>query len=138
MLRKSLALIFVSCVGLSALLAQEAQKKAAISPTARAEHAAKLAETGNCSEVLPTLQKSLSAALEPDLKRRVGFGGLHCAMVLNQQDKAIDFVQFLNREFPGDPEVLYVSAHAYSDLSIRASQELIHTAPRSEERRVGK
>ncbi|HEV2113856.1 MAG TPA: tetratricopeptide repeat protein [Terriglobales bacterium] len=121
----------VILIGLTALGAQDAPKKAAPSPAARAERAAKLAESGQCPEALPLLQKSLSVALEDDLKRRVAFSGLHCAMVLNQQDKAIDFVQFLNREFPKDPEVLYQSAHAYSDLSIRASQELIHTAPTS-------
>jgi tetratricopeptide (TPR) repeat protein len=129
--RKTLAIIFFFSFGLSSIGAQEAQKKALVSPGERAEHAAKLAETGQCPEALPLLQRSLSASLEASLKRRVGFSGLHCAMILNQQDKAIDFVQFLNREFPGDPEVLYVSAHAYSDLSIRASQELIHTAPSS-------
>lgn len=120
----------VILIGLTALGAQDA-KKAAPSPAVRAERAAKLAESGQCPEALPLLQRSLSAALEDELKRRVAFSGLHCAMVLNQQDKAIDFVQFLNREFPKDPEVLYQSAHAYSDLSIRASQELIHTAPTS-------
>jgi tetratricopeptide (TPR) repeat protein len=130
--RKPLVLTFIFFFVVGAVSAQEAPKKAPVAtPAARAEHAAKLAESGQCPEALPALQKSLSAALDNELKRRVGFSGLHCAMVLNQQDKAIDFVQFLNREFPGDPEVLYVSAHAYSDLSIRASQELIHTAPTS-------
>ena len=37
----------------------------------------------------------------------------------------------LNQKFPGDPEVLYVSVHAYSDLSTQAAQKLARTAPHS-------
>src|SRR5260370_37800382 len=37
----------------------------------------------------------------------------------------------LNREFPHDPEVLYITTHAYSDLATRASMELANTAPDS-------
>ena len=111
--------------------AQAPETKPLAEPLASATRAAVLAESGQCPQALPLLQKSIARSLAPGLKRRVGFAGLHCAMILNQQDKAIDFVQMLNREFPRDPEVLYVSAHAYSDLSIRTSQELIHTAPAS-------
>ena len=35
----------------------------------------------------------------------------------------------LNREFPNDPEVLYLATHLFSDLSIRASQQLLYAAP---------
>jgi tetratricopeptide (TPR) repeat protein len=37
----------------------------------------------------------------------------------------------LNREFPGDPEVLYTSVHTYTDLATRASQQLAISAPNS-------
>jgi tetratricopeptide (TPR) repeat protein len=37
----------------------------------------------------------------------------------------------LSRQFPHDPEVLYVLTHAYSDLSTRAARELATTAPNS-------
>jgi len=56
---------------------------------------------------------------------------MRCAMTLNQFDQAQDFLQALNREFPHDPEVLYVSIHAYSDLASRKAQELAQTAPQS-------
>jgi tetratricopeptide (TPR) repeat protein len=52
-------------------------------------------------------------------------------MTLNQLDNALDFLQVLGREFPKDPEVLYISTHAYSDLSTRASQQLATDAPSS-------
>ena len=54
-------------------------------------------------------------------------------MTLGQPDAAADFLQILGREFPNDPEVLYVLVHAYSDLSTRAAQELAHVAPDSEQ-----
>ncbi len=54
-------------------------------------------------------------------------------MLINQTGAAVDFLQMLNREFPGDPEVLYLSVHTYSDLSTRAAQRLAMTAPNSVE-----
>src|SRR6058998_3557549 len=52
-------------------------------------------------------------------------------MSRSQPDEAVSFVQMLSREFPNDPEVLYLTVHLYSDLSIRASQKLLQTAPES-------
>ena len=37
----------------------------------------------------------------------------------------------LSRDFPHDPDVLYLAVHAYSDLSTRASQELAQSARNS-------
>jgi tetratricopeptide (TPR) repeat protein len=54
-------------------------------------------------------------------------------MTLNQPDVAVDFLRLLNRQFPRTPEVLYLTVHIYSDLSLRASQELAETAPSSNE-----
>jgi tetratricopeptide (TPR) repeat protein len=44
-------------------------------------------------------------------------------------DPALDFIRVLNRDFPDDPEVLYIAVHVFSDLSIRASQQLLFTSP---------
>jgi tetratricopeptide (TPR) repeat protein len=43
--------------------------------------------------------------------------------------EALDFLAVLSRDFSRDPEVLYAATHAYSDLSMRASQDLAHEAP---------
>jgi tetratricopeptide (TPR) repeat protein len=51
--------------------------------------------------------------------------------MLQQQDSLLQFLQVLSRQFPHDPEVLYVLTHAYSDLSARSAQELATTAPTS-------
>ena len=37
----------------------------------------------------------------------------------------------LSRQFPHDPEILYILTHAYSDLATRAATELATTAPTS-------
>jgi len=96
-----------------------------------ARHAVDLAGNGHCPEALPQLKKSFRQLSDKDLQRKAGLAGVHCAMILNQSDAALDFLQVLMRAFPRDPEVLYQAVHAFSDLSTRASQELAGRAPSS-------
>ena len=63
------------------------------------------------------------------MKKRIGLDGLHCAMTHNLLLESLPFLESLSREFPRDPEVLYATTHAYSDLSVRASQDLMREAP---------
>ena len=42
---------------------------------------------------------------------------------------SLEFLVVLSREFPHDPEALYAATHAYSDLSLRSSQDLARDAP---------
>jgi tetratricopeptide (TPR) repeat protein len=88
-----------------------------------------LAESGRCSEALPLLKVAITKVADRDLKKRVGLDGLHCAITHNPPYDALEFLAILGREFPRDPEVLYASTHAYSDLSVRASQDLVREAP---------
>ncbi|MEO8659906.1 MAG: tetratricopeptide repeat protein [Bryobacteraceae bacterium] len=90
-----------------------------------------LLETGRCPEALPQAMKAYTRAADVDLKWRIGSAGVRCAMALNKTSDAADFIQALNRSFPKDPDVLYLTVHTYSDLSIRASQELLFTSPAS-------
>jgi tetratricopeptide (TPR) repeat protein len=90
-----------------------------------------LAQGGRCREALPVLKKSSSHVADKDLKLKAGLATVRCAMTTNNVDAALTTLQWLNREFPTDPEVLYVSTHAYSDLSTRAAQDLGRTAPQS-------
>jgi tetratricopeptide (TPR) repeat protein len=93
------------------------------------QRAVALAETGHCAEALPLLKKFLHQVADRDLKKRIGLLGLNCAMTHNAPYDSLDFLAVLNREFPRDPEVLYAAAHAFSDLSFRASQDLVREAP---------
>src|SRR5438128_3161826 len=101
-------------------LAQAAKKVApsdVSSPVARALH---LAASGKCKEAIPLLKRALPQTSDKDLRRSAGLDGVRCAMASNQFDAAEDFLRMLNREFRGDPEVLYTSVHTYSDLATRA------------------
>jgi tetratricopeptide (TPR) repeat protein len=99
--------------------------------TTAAEHAATLAETGHCSEALPLLTKTAAHITDRELQKRVGLDGVRCATLLQQQEPLLDMLRVLNQHFPHDPEVLYVTVHAYSDLSSSAARELAQTAPTS-------
>ena len=111
--------------------AQIKAKTPAAGGSASVEQAIKLSEVGHCADALPILRRSASHVSDKDLKRRAGIAGVRCAMNLNHAEQAVDFLQWLRRDFPGDPEVLYVAVHAYSDLSVRSSQELMQNAPTS-------
>jgi len=126
----ALVIFFPIAVSLSST-AQVSGKTPAVSPNATAEHAASLAESGSCSEALPVLAKTAAHVTDKELQKRVGLDGVRCATLLQQSGQLLDFVRILNQQFPHDPEVLYVSVHAYSDLSTRAAQELAGTAPNS-------
>ena len=65
------------------------------------------------------------------MKRALGVDALRCAMSVNDSEQALSLVRSLDRDFSGDPDVLYLSSHVYSDLSTRASQRLLVTAPES-------
>jgi tetratricopeptide (TPR) repeat protein len=93
------------------------------------QRAISLAEGGQCKEALPFLKKAIHQVTDRDLKKRVGLLGLNCAMTHNAPYDSLDFLAVLDREFPRDPEVLYAAAHAFSDLSLRVSQDLVREAP---------
>jgi tetratricopeptide (TPR) repeat protein len=120
---------FVLALGVS-INAQVSSKAAAVSPIA-AEHAASLAESGRCVEALPLLAKSAAHVTDRELQKRIGLDGVRCATTLQQQDPLFEFLRMLSRQFPHDPEVLYVLTHAFSDLSAGAARELARTAPTS-------
>ena len=127
-------LCFGAAVSLLPSFASNAQAPA--KPVARAaqpqqspQRAMALAESGHCAEALPLLKKSVHQVSDRDLKKRLGLLGLNCAMTHNAPYDSLDFLAILNHEFPRDPEVLYAAAHAFSDLSLRASQDLVREAP---------
>jgi tetratricopeptide (TPR) repeat protein len=105
----------------------QAAKPAPVGP----ERAIKLAQNGRCEEALPALKRASQTGSDKTVRRTAAFAGVRCAMLINQTGAAVDFLQMLNREFPGDPEILFVSVHTYSDLSTKAAQQLAMTAPNS-------
>ena len=114
---------------ISLLALGQAQKSAGVSSRAEAEKAVTLAESGNCEQAMPILKKVARQVPDKELKKRVSLDGVHCAMTHSTPYDALDFLAVLSRDFPNDPEALYAATHAYSDLSMQASQQLAHEAP---------
>ena len=129
-LRYLLSLGIVTVIAGSIGVAQSVGKPAADLSVA-AEKATKLAEDGHCGDALPTLRRSMGHVKGKELVRKVSVDGARCAMALHQSDAALAFLTVLQREFPDDPDALYVAVHAYSDLSTEASQALARNAPSS-------
>jgi tetratricopeptide (TPR) repeat protein len=96
-----------------------------------ADRGVKLALDGSCTEAMPLLKPAMSEVKDKDAKRLVGKAGVKCAMLLNQESDVTAFLTWLQREFPHDPDILFLAVHAYSDLSLRNSQELMNIAPGS-------
>lgn len=109
--------------------AAQSKTRETASPLATAEKAVKLAETGHCAEAIPELRKIIRNITNSELKKLAGLHGLRCSMIRNSPLDAEDFLQFLRRNFPHDPEVLYQATHAYADLSNGASEQLMREAP---------
>jgi tetratricopeptide (TPR) repeat protein len=110
--------------------ASQSASKPAPAASSAAIKATSLAEEGHCDAALPALEKVTRVA-DPELERKVGLSGVHCSMTLGRTGSALRFLELLERDFPHDPEALYVETHAYSDLSTRASQMLASSAPSS-------
>lgn len=123
------ALVF--CVASLLCFSQNAKPASGIEHPASVERGLALATGGRCAEAIPILRKTLPSLPGSDLKKRAGLAAIRCAMTRNQPYEAVGFLEIMTRDFPRDPEVLYQATHAYSDLSIRASQDLLRDAPRS-------
>jgi tetratricopeptide (TPR) repeat protein len=122
----------LACGILTGLVAaQSAPKTAAVDTSSATEKGISLAESGHCREALPILKKSAPLTTDKQLKLRAGLATVRCGLSLNQTDAAVNALLWLNRDFPYDPDVLYVTTHAYSDLSTRAALQLAGTAPSS-------
>ena len=100
-------------------------------PTAVAGRGIDLASKGQCSEALPVLKRATPRLTDKQVKYRAEMAIAKCAMSLGQDETAVQALFTLRREFPHDPQALYISTHFLSELGNRAAQELATTAPGS-------
>jgi tetratricopeptide (TPR) repeat protein len=101
--------------------------QSALSP----EKALNLAEQGHCRESISALKRAMAGQVASTTKKEIGVVGVRCSLAVDDRDSTLDFIRSLQRQFPLDPDVLFVIVHAYSDLSTRAAQDLGRTAPQS-------
>ncbi len=92
---------------------------------------ASLAENGECEGALRYLEKDFPRIADLALKRMIGADEVRCEMALGRTDRAAELIPALAKQFPNDPEVLYLSGHVYSELATQASERLLETAPAS-------
>lgn len=120
---------------LAVLLAQPGAAQTAKSPreihSASARQAIKLVESGRCKQALPILKRDLPQITDKDLRYHTAMAITRCAMGLSDDQAAADSLLLLKREFPADPEVLYIATHYFSEMGARAAQELTAKLPSS-------
>jgi tetratricopeptide (TPR) repeat protein len=110
---------------------QSGAKSASGNVSATAKRGVDLAASGHCNEALPLLKKTMRAVADKELKYRAAMAAARCAMSVDQRETAVEALFLLNKEFPRDPQALYLQTHYFSQLASRASQELAESAPGS-------
>ncbi len=116
------------------LVAQAPKTSAAPGTTGTAlttEKALALAQQGRCKEALPTLKRATNGAGPAETRKEAGVLALRCAMAMDDRASATEILVLLHKQFPEDPDILFVATHAYSDLSSRTALDLVRVAPRS-------
>lgn len=122
---KSLPLLCAAALSAGAALAQTA------SPDASVQQGIQLVESGRCTAALPLLERGIPHVTDKSLRYRGEMAEVRCAMAVDDRQIAVDTLLRLQRESPGDPEVLYIQTHMFSDLAMRAAKELEEKDPGS-------
>lgn len=120
-------------VSLAAVLvhAQPAARASATTP----QQAIDLAQHGHCKEAALLLKRMLPQVTDKALKYDAQMSLVRCAMALDQEQTAADTLLQLKRDEPNNPEILYLATHYFSELGIRAAQQLQAQAPASHQAR---
>jgi len=108
-----------------------AKSAAVVDFAASAAQGVGFAEKGRCPEALPLLKKAIPHLADKRLKFEAAMASARCAMSLDQVETTVDTLLLLNREYPHNPEVLYVTVHYFSELANRSEQDLVNSAPES-------
>lgn len=107
--------------------AQGTARPAAMTP----QQAIDLAHGGRCKEALPALRRMAPQLSDKAVRYNAGISLVRCAMALDQEQTAADALLQLKRDEPNNPEVLYLATHYFSELGMRAAQQLQTEAPGS-------
>lgn len=123
---------FLTCALPQALLGGQ-KTSAAESAAAQLNHAMDLASRGHCVEALPVLKRYLPHLKDKKYRYSVAMLSAQCGMSTDEEDAVVESLLVLNREFPTDPRVLYITTRYYSELANRAAHRLLKSAPNSAE-----
>ncbi len=100
-------------------------------PALTAQQAIDLVKGGHCKEAIAPLKRALPQVTEKTVRYHAEMALVRCAMALDQEQTAVDTLLLLKKEAPGDPEVLYIATHYFSELGMRVAQQLQVQAPSS-------
>ena len=95
------------------------------------EHAIDFASKGRCEEALPLLRKFAAGLKDKQMKYRALMAAVRCSMKQRDDRATADTLLDMRREFPEDPEVLYMTSQFFLGIAEGASQELTVVAPNS-------
>lgn len=113
------------------LLAQQSKAAPTSQPVLTPEKAVSLAEQGRCGESIAGLKHAMTPTIPTEMRKQAGVLGVRCSLAIDDRDSTNEFIRQLTKQFPRDPDVLFVVVHAYSDLSTRTAQDLGRYAPQS-------
>lgn len=128
---KSLTVVALGSLLPVVSVAQVSSKAAANGSSSVAKRGIALASQGKCREALPLLRKSTGQTADKNLQYDIQMSVTRCLIGMEQTDAAVRALLELNRSFPKDPEVLYLTTHYYSELALKASHDLAANAPSS-------
>jgi tetratricopeptide (TPR) repeat protein len=95
------------------------------------ERAIDLASKGRCEESLPLLKKITAGLKDKQMKYRALIAMVRCSMKQRDDRATVDTLLDMRREFPEDPELLYMTSQFFLGIAEGASQELTVVAPNS-------
>ncbi|HEX5421907.1 MAG TPA: tetratricopeptide repeat protein [Candidatus Acidoferrales bacterium] len=90
-----------------------------------------LANSGHCHEALPILARALPHIADHATKYEAEIAMAQCSMSLHDVSEALYNLGRLNRDFPDDPQVLYITTHFCGEMAKNASTELAKKDPTS-------
>ena len=103
----------------------------AVSASTAAEQGIALVQKGDCGHAVPLLQRTLPRVTDKQIRYHAEMGLARCGMGMQKTEAAVDALLRLQREYPDDPEVLYIATHYFSELGMQASQHLAAKDPTS-------
>ncbi len=77
------------------------------------------------------MKKFTARVTDKQLKYRALMATVRCALNRGEEQTAANALFDFKREFPDDPEVLYMTSEFFLEMAVRASQELATIAPTS-------
>lgn len=126
---------FFALLGCAALLggpgARAQTHPPATTGAAEVERGVQLLGTGRCTQALPLIERGLPHVTDKTLRYQAQMAAVRCGMAIGNEQVAADSLFQMERENPGDPEILYWETHIFSEMGMRAAQELAAKYPDS-------